>query len=119
VAIESAPVKVSVRIDSTPRGAQINSDSGKVLGVTPTTLAVVRSEQPLFFELSRTGFLPSRHSVVPDRDVSALVSLRADDEAARRRSVHRRHGSATPHEGRVREGLSVDPFADDHGKAPR
>jgi eukaryotic-like serine/threonine-protein kinase len=119
VAIESAPVKVSVRIDSDPRGAQINSDTGKLLGVTPTTLAVVRSDRPLFFEVTRTGFLPSQHSVVPDRDVSALLTLHADDEAARKRSAHRRRGGAAPHEGRVREGLSVDPFADDHGKPRR
>jgi serine/threonine protein kinase len=115
--IEPAPVKVSVRIDSDPPGAEITGEGGKILGVTPATLAVVRSEKPLAFEINKAGYASSRHAVVPDRDISALLTLRAEDDPARRRAGHRRHQAAPPAaEGRVREGLSVDPFADDKKK---
>ena len=45
---------------------------------------------------------------------SALLTLRAEEEA-RRHSSHRRRSAAPAPAGesRVREGLSVDPFADD------
>jgi serine/threonine protein kinase len=111
--IEQAPVKVSLRIDSDPPGAAITGDGGKPLGVTPATLAVVRSDRPMSFQVSKTGFMASRHTVVPDRDLSALLTLRMEDEA--RRQTNRRHRSAAPPPGenRVLEGLSVDPFADD------
>jgi serine/threonine protein kinase len=115
--IEPAPVKVSVKIDSDPPGAEITGEGGKLLGVTPTTLAVVRTDKALVFEITKAGFAPSRHAVVPDRDVSALLTLRAEDEPGRKRSVHRRRvAGPPPADGRVRESLSVDPFADDKGR---
>jgi hypothetical protein len=116
--IERAPVKVSVKVESDPPGAEITGDGGKLLGVTPTTLAVARSDRPLQFELSKTGYASSKHSVVPDRDVSAFLNLRVEDDPARRRAAHRkpaptRTKAPAGAEGRMREGLSVDPFADD------
>jgi eukaryotic-like serine/threonine-protein kinase len=110
--IEPAPVKVSVKIISDPPGAEITGEGGKLLGVTPTTLAVVRSEKPLSFEISKAGFASSTQTVIPDRDISAVLALRAEDEPARRKAAYKKK-TPPPAEGRVREGLSVDPFADD------
>jgi tRNA A-37 threonylcarbamoyl transferase component Bud32 len=114
--IEAGPQKVSVRIESDPPGAEVTAENGKSLGVTPTSLAIPRSDKPMTFEVAKAGYATSRHSIVPDRDVSALLTLRSEDEPARKRApVHRRKivAPAAGGEGRVREGLSVDPFAED------
>jgi hypothetical protein len=111
--IEQAPVKVTVKIDSDPEGAEITGDGGKLLGVTPTVLAVIRSTRPLSFEVSKAGYAPARQTVVPDREVSAVLTLRPEDDPARKRAGHRRKPGPAAGEGRVREGLSVDPFADE------
>jgi serine/threonine protein kinase len=115
--IEAGPEKVSVRIESDPPGAEVTAENGKSLGVTPTSLAIARSEKPLTFVVAKAGYATSRHSIVPDRDVSALLTLRsADDDGPVRRRAPRKHKAApapATTEGRVREGLSVDPFAED------
>jgi serine/threonine protein kinase len=113
--IEAGPEKVSVRIESDPPGAEVTAENGKSLGVTPTSLAIARSEKPLTFTVAKAGYATSRHSIIPDRDVSALLTLRsADDEGpTRRHASHKRKAATAPSERRVKEGLSVDPFAED------
>jgi serine/threonine protein kinase len=108
-----AHAKVTVRIDSDPQGAEVASDSGKHLGTTPTMLMVPRTERPFGLVVSKPGYVSTRQAIVPDRDVSALLTLRADEEAAKKKAAaapKRRHPAG---DGRVREGLSIDPFAED------
>jgi eukaryotic-like serine/threonine-protein kinase len=104
------PSKVTVRIDSDPPGAEVASDRGRHLGTTPTMLMVPRSGAPLGLVVSKPGYVSTRQAIVPDRDVSALLTLRAEEEAKRRAAPRKKH---TAGDGRVREGLSIDPFAED------
>jgi hypothetical protein len=67
---------VSIRLESVPRGAQVKGPQDTVLGLTPTTATFPRSKQPVVLIFDRAGFYPARHSIVPDRDVTALVTLR-------------------------------------------
>jgi serine/threonine protein kinase len=104
------PNKVTVRIDSDPPGAEVASDRGRHLGTTPTMLMVPRSGAPLGLVVSKPGYVSTRQAIVPDRDVSALLTLRAEEEPKRRAAPKKKHNA---NDGRVREGLSIDPFADD------
>jgi hypothetical protein len=110
---------VSVKIASDPPGAEVTAEDGIRLGVTPTTLSIRRSDKPLVLVIGKGGFQTTRQTIVPDRDVAALLTLRADDDgAARKRPATarpRRNKPAAPAtgDGRVREGLSIDPFAED------
>jgi serine/threonine protein kinase len=69
--------EVSLRVESDPAGAEVIGPEGALLGRTPLTTNVPRSASPLILTVSKTGFAPSRHTVTPDRDVAALVNLRA------------------------------------------
>jgi serine/threonine protein kinase len=108
---------VSVKISTDPAGAEVSAEDGIRLGTTPTTLSIHRSDKPLILVISKMGYTSSKQSIVPDRDVSALFNLRADEEAAKKRPAPparpRHHSVAAPSDGRVREGLSIDPFAED------
>lgn len=78
---------VEIRVQSEPHGAEVRNVDGDLLGVTPTVLKIPRAEQPVIMTLSKPGFLPSHHALVPDRDVSALVSLRHEVPPARSRAA--------------------------------
>jgi hypothetical protein len=70
--------------------------------------------------LSKTGYAPTRVPVVSDREVTAMVTLRATPRAAAARPARARPapGAKPSSDGKVREGLSVDPFAEDGTKEP-
>ena len=111
---------VSVKIATDPSGAEVTAEDGIRLGSTPTTLSIKRSDKPLVLVIAKTGYASSRQTIIPDRDVSALVTLRAEEESARKKdrpaAVRPRRRAAEPKapgDGRVREGLSIDPFAED------
>jgi len=107
---------VSVKIATDPPGAEVTGEDGIHLGSTPTTLSIRRSDKPLVLVIAKTGFVSSRQTIVPDRDLSALLTLRTDEDAVRKRvPVTKRRRAAAPGagDGRVREGLSIDPFAED------
>ena len=108
----SAADTVSVKIQSDPAGAEVKLENGKVLGVTPATLSLPRSARPTALVISKPGFVPSRHSIVPDRDVSALLTLRAEEDSAKKKAAQQKR-KPKGGDGRVREGLSIDPFAED------
>jgi serine/threonine-protein kinase len=72
---------VSVRIDSDPLGAAVYDDQGRLLGHTPTTSRVPASQAPFAFTVRMEGYAAARHSVVPDRDMGALVTLRPEPRA--------------------------------------
>jgi hypothetical protein len=66
--------------------------------------------------IAKTGYASSRQTIIPDRDVSALVTLRADEESGKKKPATvrpKRRAAAPAGDGRVREGLSIDPFAED------
>ena len=109
---------VSVKISTDPSGAEVTAEDGIRLGSTPTTLSIKRSDKPLVLVIAKTGYASSRQTIIPDRDVSALVTLRADEDGGKKKSPvvrPKRRPAAAPAtgDGRVREGLSIDPFAED------
>jgi serine/threonine protein kinase len=109
---------VSVKIATDPPGAEVTAEDGIHLGSTPTTLSIRRSDKPLVLVIAKTGFISSRQTIVPDRDVSALLTLKTDEDAVKKKAApakSRRKSapSSAGGDGRVREGLSIDPFAED------
>jgi serine/threonine protein kinase len=87
--------EVSLRVESDPSGADVIGPDGAPLGRTPLTTNLPRSGNPVTLMVSKTGYAPSRHTITPDRDVAALVNLRA--VAARGgRPAGRPEGKATP-----------------------
>jgi hypothetical protein len=68
---------VSLRVESDPSGADVFGPEGAPLGRTPLTTNLPRSGSPVTLMVSKTGYAPSRHTITPDRDVAALVNLRA------------------------------------------
>jgi hypothetical protein len=61
------PTKVTVRIASSPAGAQVVRD-GQVIGTTPFSEAVARKDEALFYQLVRAGYSPVKIPVVPTQD---------------------------------------------------
>jgi hypothetical protein len=72
----SGALTVSLRIESDPPGAEVRAPDGSLLGRTPTSQRVPVSRTPFSFTVTKDGFVRASHSVVPDRDVGALVTLR-------------------------------------------
>ncbi len=115
---------VTIRVDSEPTGAQVQGEDGAAMGVTPLLLSLPRSRKPIFLTVSKVGFVPSHQAITPDRDSSARLTLRGAEAAPRPRPVAttqrpRTRPAAAPHraatgsDGKVREGLSIDPFAEE------
>src|SRR5207249_4218791 len=67
-------------------GAEVTAEDGIRLGVTPTTLSIRRSEKALVLVVAKTGYLSTRQSIVPDRDISALLTLRTDEDMIKKRA---------------------------------
>ena len=76
---------VSLRIDSEPAGAAVRTADGRLLGHTPMDSRLPRSMEPFTFTVRKEGFASARHSVVLDRDMGALVTLRPEARAAEAR----------------------------------
>jgi serine/threonine-protein kinase len=67
---------VRVRITSRPADAEILDENGTVLGQTPATLEMDRSDAPRKLTLRRAGFRPAKLSVTPRADGEHLVTLK-------------------------------------------
>jgi serine/threonine protein kinase len=108
---------VSVKVSTDPPGAEVSAEDGVHLGTTPATLSVRRGDKSLVLVISKIGYASSRQTIVPDRDTSAILTLRPDEDPShakqRPAAVKPRPHRATGGDGRVREGLSIDPFAED------
>ncbi len=73
-----AEARVSVRLESTPPGAEILDEQGQLLGHTPHTLTLRRGSAPVQLTLRRAGYRPARVSVLPEQDrVESLILRRA------------------------------------------
>jgi hypothetical protein len=131
------PATVTINIDTSPSGAKIEGQDGVAVGVSPVALILPRSNVPVPFTVNKPGYVSSRYMITPDRDLDALLTLQSapatppaiPDEmpavsgqpqvAARPRPTApvraRRAKAAAPHvsDGKVREGLSIDPFAEE------
>jgi serine/threonine-protein kinase len=67
---------VFVRIESDPPGAEVKGPNGNPLGVTPTTAVFTRGTAAFTITVSKPGYQPSHQAITPDRDRSAMISLR-------------------------------------------
>jgi serine/threonine-protein kinase len=115
--------EVTVKIESDPSGAEVKGQDGETIGLTPLSFAIPRSDAPTTLTVAKTGFLPVHQAIVPDRDLASLITLRAQPTArpaakpsARGAPPRPRARVAVPaprRDGKVREGLSIDPFADE------
>ena len=72
----AAPTFVELRMETQPRGAQIINSDGVTIGVTPALVKLPLSRQATTLLLRRKGFADTLQEVVPDRDMSAIISLR-------------------------------------------
>jgi eukaryotic-like serine/threonine-protein kinase len=114
----AVPATVSVRLDSEPSGAEVLGPGDAPLGVTPLTVALPRTETPVTLIVRKGGFQPATHAFVPDRNLSALLTLRAQKPPPRPSALPaRRRPAAAPVPARaaakVREGIPSDPFVGD------
>jgi len=69
------PEFVELRIETQPRGAQIIGPDGAVLGTTPGLVKLAKSRVPTTLVLRKKGFRDTLSQLVPDRDLSAVLSL--------------------------------------------
>lgn len=81
---------IELRIESQPRRAEVLGPKGQLLGLSPLVVALPRGEEPVDITLRKEGFVEAVHRIVPDRDVSAVLSLR--------RQAKRGAGEQTPPE---------------------
>jgi hypothetical protein len=68
--------RVTVEIDSRPAGAAVEDASGAVVGETPVTLRLPRTQTPASFVVKKAGFQPLRYEIVPDRDSMVTLVLK-------------------------------------------
>jgi|GEM_PF-2416744 len=81
-----APVlsgKINVRFQTVPRAAAVYGPDGTLLGRTPLSFELNRSADPVEIVVRKERFVESRHRIVPDRDMSALLTLRLDNKKKR------------------------------------
>jgi hypothetical protein len=76
---------VTLKIDSEPMGAAVSDERGEILGHTPATIALPRQDRSIALSVTLPGFEVGHHTVMPDRDLSAMITLQAkgDPVAAR------------------------------------
>ncbi len=103
-----APTTVSIRFETVPRGAEVLAPDGKRLGTTPTTFTLPRSTTAVSIVVRRKGFVESRHQIIPDRDLSALLTLIVERK-------NRRHGGSPAAKLEIMEIAPPEPAS---GAAP-
>ncbi len=125
--IVQALPSVTVKIDTQPPGADVKQADGTSLGITPVILTMARSTQPMALTISKPGFVSAHQTVTPDRDTSALFTLRGGRPAAHAKATvasarGRRSGvpaaAEAASDGKIRDGLSIDPFAEEAPTKP-
>ena len=67
---------VLIKITSTPTGADVRDERGKLLGRTPLAMRWPRSTRPRKLSLKRKNYRSTRRDVLPDRDRDLVVPLR-------------------------------------------
>jgi serine/threonine protein kinase len=77
-AVPTPPVKsmVSFKIESDPTEAEVHGRDGALLGLTPLTFTLPIGSETVVIRVEKAGFQSSRISIVPDRDLTAFLSLR-------------------------------------------
>lgn len=65
---------ITLEVESRPTDARISLNE-VVIGRTPLSFQVARGGDPVVVTVTRDGFVPAEHAVVPDRDQSVLVAL--------------------------------------------
>ncbi len=88
--LPAAPGAVSVTVESDPSGAEIKDKSGRRLGITPAALSLDRGLEPVSLTLSKAGHFSRSHTLVPERDVSLVITLRPNDPRAKKADRVRR-----------------------------
>jgi serine/threonine-protein kinase len=88
-AVPARPRTVSITFGSDPAGAIVIAADGTVLGRTPFSIAVSRSDRPALYRFEKPGFLPEAMRSTPNEPSSMFALLqpdkpRADDEPAAR-----------------------------------
>jgi eukaryotic-like serine/threonine-protein kinase len=86
VAAKPVPVlsgKINVRFQTVPRAAAVYGPDGTLLGRTPLSFELNRSADPVEIVVRKERCVESRHRIVPDRDMSALLTLRLDNKKKR------------------------------------
>jgi len=84
------PERVKIRIDSSPRGAEVRDLArDRVLGKTPVKLDVKGSREVMSFALSRRGYADTIVDLTPDKDIDYLAPLErgASGQTPRRQTV--------------------------------
>jgi len=70
------PAKVTVTMDSKPRGAVVKDlASGVVYGATPKTFSLAPSHKPRAFSLTLRGYTPAVIELVPDQETLERVEV--------------------------------------------
>ena len=67
---------VTVRVISVPPGATILGRNGVVLGKTPTSLEMEKSDQPLVLLLKRPRYLPARREITPNNHQRVVIPMK-------------------------------------------
>jgi hypothetical protein len=75
----SAQQSIRCSLDSTPQEATVvRVDTGAVVGQTPVTIMLPRSNQPVAFRIEKPGYAVSTSKVIPDLDKALRIDLVAN-----------------------------------------
>jgi eukaryotic-like serine/threonine-protein kinase len=123
VALAAESEFVELRIETQPAGAQILGPDGKVLGTTPGLVKLTKSRVPTTLLLRKKGFSDTLQSLVPDRDLSAVLSLQRAPRGGKSTAVIARPlqpvvAKAEPTQGGVTAAESVAPAVADPVPVP-
>jgi hypothetical protein len=120
--------EVAVNVDSVPAGAQVLSGpDGRALGRTPLSVILPRGDQAIEIVIAKDGFVESRHQVVPDQklSISAVLARKPRTRVGDRGSDRDGKTESSPQvtgdpqsggDGKIREAISIDPFAEEGGR---
>ena len=68
--------QVSLRVESDPAGAAVHGPDGALLGHTPLSVPLHRSDRGFTLTVRKPGFQDARQTVTPDRDTASVLMLR-------------------------------------------
>ncbi|MBA2663532.1 MAG: serine/threonine protein kinase [Bradymonadaceae bacterium] len=81
VVVRAPKAFVTVHLETNPDGASLYRDNSFV-GITPITLDLENSEQPITYAFRKEGYVERVVSLVPDDDISHTIELVADEGAS-------------------------------------
>lgn len=100
------PTTVSVAAGSTPPGARVLGADGTLLGTTPATFTLPRSEKPLLLRFELPDHQPLERQIQPDNDLQLEVALLRQPVEAPRPTKK----ASPPPARRTSEDATVNPF---------